>query len=92
MKNLFLLIFISLLSFKSDTVFICSGPKSVAYHSRKGCRGLNNCSTEIREVSFVYAQKIGRRACLICKPSVAFSSPKKSINQSNLKLYAYQNQ
>lgn len=47
-------------------VYICNGPKSIAYHSRSNCSGLNNCSTEISEIDLSKAQNMGRRAFKKC--------------------------
>lgn len=47
-------------------VYICNGPKSVAYHLTNECKGLSRCSTNIQEVSENFAIKKGRRLCRIC--------------------------
>lgn len=52
---------------KETNVWICNSEKSVAYHSKKDCRGLNNCKHEIKEVTKTDAMNVyGRRACKIC--------------------------
>ncbi len=89
MKNLFLLAIISLFSFKSNNVYVCDGPKSIAYHSTRNCNGLNNCSTSIREITLSEANKIGRRACRICKPSTAKIDANNIIQLINSNTYAY---
>lgn len=50
---------------KSDTVYICTGPKAKVYHKYKDCRGLDRCSGDIKEISLEKAKKI-RRPCKIC--------------------------
>lgn len=49
-----------------NTVYICNGPKSYAYHTRSTCSGLNNCSTQIYAITLSDALKRGRRACQKC--------------------------
>lgn len=50
-----------------QTVYVCMGKYSEAYHSRVDCRGLNNCSTKIYEASSDYAiTTLGRRPCCLC--------------------------
>jgi hypothetical protein len=51
---------------KESVVYICTGPKSYAYHSHSSCAGLNNCSTEIYPVYYSDAINRGRRACKKC--------------------------
>jgi len=53
---------------QSTTVYICTGKSATKYHARKNCRGLNNCSGEIKAVSREQAIKMNRTACKICKP------------------------
>lgn len=89
MKNLILLLTVSLLASTGKTVYICNGPKSIAYHSTRNCNGLNNCSTTIREITISEANKIGRRACRICKPSTAKIDANKIIHLINPNTYAY---
>lgn len=69
MKYLLSVIFLLVTSFATAperTVYICNGPKSVAYHLTSRCRGLNNCSTSIQAVSESTAINKGRRLCRIC--------------------------
>ena len=47
-------------------VYICTGPKSVAYHKVSSCKGLNNCSTSVKKVTLTDAKKMGRRPCKVC--------------------------
>lgn len=49
----------------NKTVYICTGPKAKVYHKYKDCRGLRNCSGDIKAVSLEQAKK-SRRACRIC--------------------------
>ncbi len=53
---------------QSTTVYICTGKSATKYHARTNCRGLNNCSGEIKAVSREQAIKMNRTACKICKP------------------------
>lgn len=46
-------------------VYICTGPKAKVYHKYKDCKGLRNCSGDIKAVSLEQAKK-SRRACRIC--------------------------
>lgn len=55
----------SIQSDKSDTVYICTGPKAKVYHKYKDCRGLDRCSGDIKEISLEKAKKM-RRPCKIC--------------------------
>jgi hypothetical protein len=50
-----------------QTVYVCMGKYSEAYHSSANCRGLNNCSTKIYEINSDYAvTTLSRRPCCIC--------------------------
>lgn len=51
---------------EDGTVYVCTGEKSVAYHKHSRCRGLSNCSAEIKGVTTDIAQRMGRRKCRIC--------------------------
>ena len=51
---------------RESVVYICTGPKSYAYHSHGRCAGLNNCSEEIYSVYYSDAINRGRRACKKC--------------------------
>ena len=48
------------------SVYICTGPKSKAYHRTDRCSGLNRCSGDIVSVSLEKAKQMGRRACKKC--------------------------
>ena len=50
----------------TQTVYICSGPYSKCYHVRADCKGLENCSTNISEITLEKAQELGRRPCGYC--------------------------
>jgi hypothetical protein len=53
-----------LLTFATDEVYVCNGPKSEKYHYSKTCRGLRNCSTDIEKVSLKKAtQELKRTLC-----------------------------
>jgi hypothetical protein len=48
-------------------VFICDSKTSKVYHSTKTCRGIKNCSHEIKEVTLKEATgTYSRVACKIC--------------------------
>jgi len=49
----------------TTTVYICTGPKAKVYHSTPKCKGLNQCSGEIKAVSYE-SVKNRRMACRIC--------------------------
>jgi hypothetical protein len=48
---------------EQPTVYICLGPNSVRYHLTNNCRGLQNCSTELKTVTIEEARKLGRSLC-----------------------------
>ncbi len=51
----------------SSTVWICVGGSAYAYHAKKSCRGLDNCTHTIKEVTQSEAESIyNRRACKVC--------------------------
>ena len=47
-------------------VYICTGPNAKRYHSSSTCRGLDNCSKEIKKVTISIAKDKGRTPCKIC--------------------------
>jgi len=47
------------------TVYICTGPHAKVYHSTTKCKGLENCSKEVKVVSYD-SIKGKRRACKLC--------------------------
>lgn len=47
-------------------VYICTGKYAKVYHSKKNCRGLNNCKGEIKYITLDQAKDQGKRACKIC--------------------------
>ncbi|MCS7086345.1 MAG: hypothetical protein RMM53_11035 [Bacteroidia bacterium] len=49
-----------------NVVYICTGPKSYAYHLTTYCRGLRRCSAQVHDVSVAKAKAIGRRPCRFC--------------------------
>ncbi len=53
-------------SYKSETVYICTGPSSKRYHKTSRCRGLNRCSGEVISVSKSKAEAQGKTPCKIC--------------------------
>lgn len=69
MKNaiLFICIVLAMCSCsEADSVYVCTGPYSVAYHQRIDCKGLKRCGSEIEKISRQDAVKEGRRPCRIC--------------------------
>lgn len=48
------------------SVYICTGTGAYCYHSRRSCRGLNNCQASIKKVSLDVAKSKHRRPCDIC--------------------------
>ncbi len=51
---------------KSDTVYICTGRYSKAYHCTAHCKGLDNCSADVITVSKEQARKQYRHPCGYC--------------------------
>lgn len=47
-------------------VYICTGPQSKRYHRSSYCRGLNNCSGNIKAVNIETAEAYNRTPCRIC--------------------------
>ncbi len=55
----------------SQTVYLCSGSYSYAYHSRSNCPGLINCKGEINYTDeFSAVNSFGRRPCCRCWSNV----------------------
>lgn len=55
----------------SQTVYVCTGSYSYAYHSRSNCSGLNNCKGEIKYTNEEYAiSGLKRKPCCICWSNV----------------------
>jgi len=48
---------------QSGYVYLCQGPQSKKYHYTQNCRGLANCSTNLRKVSLQTAKAEGRTLC-----------------------------
>lgn len=75
MKNIFLsLILLLALSAcaqdpqQKDSVYLCTGNYSIAYHIKRDCKGLNNCKAKIITVTYQDAvKKYGRKSCRFCK-------------------------
>lgn len=53
-------------SLTAQEVYLCMGPKSSAYHLTPNCRGLRNCSTQLKKMSEKEAVSKGRHACRFC--------------------------
>ena len=71
MNKLILTVSLCIVSFVSPSetspkVFICMGSMSECYHKNKDCKGLEKCSTKIKEVTLEQAKKMGRRPCGYC--------------------------
>lgn len=47
-------------------VYVCTGPNAKKYHSTSECRGLKNCSKEVKTVTLSYALEKGKTKCGIC--------------------------
>ena len=47
-------------------VYICQGSRSECYHMQKDCKGLEYCTTNLKEVTIDQAKKMGRRPCKFC--------------------------
>lgn len=47
-------------------VYICTGPQSKRYHKTSSCKGLSNCSGQIKKVTPEEAKKMNRTPCKIC--------------------------
>jgi hypothetical protein len=53
---------------KTAAVYICNSPTAYVYHSTENCRGLQNCTHQILQVSLSDAiDKYRRRACKLCE-------------------------
>ncbi len=50
---------------KDRIVYVCTGPKAVAYHYDENCKGLNKCSRSIKAVRLRDVPK-RHRPCKIC--------------------------
>ncbi len=48
------------------TVWVCGGSASACYHKRSDCKGLDLCTTSVKEISLAEAQKNGRKPCGFC--------------------------
>ncbi len=50
----------------SGDVYVCTGPYAKKYHKVKTCKGLKNCSGEIKQISKEKAEADGKTACKLC--------------------------
>lgn len=50
----------------SDGVYICTGPQSRRYHKSASCKGLRNCSREIKK-------SVSNKQKVCTKPHVTFA-------------------
>lgn len=62
-KNVSIVITLTLISACKQHVYICEGPDSYAYHYDNKCPGLERCTTELRKVSKEEAKNLGRKEC-----------------------------
>ena len=70
MKQIYLFILglsVLFISSCTSTVYICDGPTASAYHTRRNCIGLTNCSGDISSVSLEEAHDMGRHLCHYCE-------------------------
>jgi len=44
-------------------VYICISAKAYAYHYSLNCRGIKQCTHEVKEISIKEALKLGKKAC-----------------------------
>lgn len=49
-----------------DSVYVCTGPHARRYHKFASCKGLRNCSREIKKISLEQAKKLHKTPCHIC--------------------------
>lgn len=49
-----------------NKVYICTGPQSNAYHSKRRCKGLMKCSESIETVTIEEAEQMNRHPCKFC--------------------------
>lgn len=49
-----------------DNVYVCTGPHARRYHKSASCKGLHNCSREIKKISLEQAKKLHKTPCHIC--------------------------
>jgi len=47
-------------------VYICTGKSSKRYHKTDECRGLDNCSGDIKLITIEKAKQMGRTPCRVC--------------------------
>lgn len=61
-------------------VYVCTGSASYAYHTHRGCPGLNKCTATIKTMTVKDAKKEGRKFCGYCrgnKPALRLRDDKK---------------
>lgn len=71
MKRVFWIFAIAIIlcscSGNSNNVYICTGPHSKCYHKSSRCRGLDNCSREVLQITKEEAEsKYNRHPCQYC--------------------------
>jgi len=51
---------------KTDGVYVCTSENAKKYHRLPNCRWLENCSSEIREITITMAENQGKTPCKSC--------------------------
>lgn len=51
---------------EQQKVYVVMSNTAHVYHSRKDCKGLQNATHKIKQVTVEEAKKMGRRPCKIC--------------------------
>jgi hypothetical protein len=49
--------------FQSSKVYICMSASSYAYHYTLECRGIKQCTHEVKSISIKEAMDLGRKEC-----------------------------
>lgn len=84
--HIIIVLFICVLStYGQRTVYICTGSGAYKYHYDIECRGLNNCTAEIKEISEEKAISNPKYVglCKLCGKSRSTVSPIKAVGTSN---------
>jgi len=67
MQKLLLLVAIVFIGCSNDnSVYLCNGPESKAYHKTRHCQGLKRCTTDIESTDIATAMARHRRECGYC--------------------------
>ena len=84
--HIIIVLFICVLStYGQRTVYICTGSGAYKYHYDIACRGLNNCTAEIKEISEDKAISNPKYVglCKLCGKSKNSVSPVKVVETNN---------